>query len=223
MCGRYTLSSQLRELARVFHLVETDAWDDLLPRFNVAPSQQVPIVVRGPQGNRLLRARWGFQPEWSRGDGPRPINARADHVATGGLFRSAFRSGRCALLADGFYEWQDVAGSGPKQPWFVRAANGEPLTLAGLWTPERSDRPATCAIVTVAPNEVVAPLHDRMPAILDERGLAEWLAPLPPPVARLPEILRPAAAGLLEAWPVSHRINDVSAEGPELAAPAGAA
>jgi putative SOS response-associated peptidase YedK len=142
----------------------------IIPRFNVAPSQAVPIVAL-KDGRRLIRpASWGFVPVWSQGDQKfKPINAKAETVATSGMFRSAFKAGRCLLPADGFYEWRPGP---PKAPFFFRRPDDELFAFAGL-----SGRDGTCLLLTTSPNSVVAPVHGRMPVLLHPGDYGRWLDP----------------------------------------------
>jgi putative SOS response-associated peptidase YedK len=142
-------------------------------------------------------------------------------VAGKPAFRAAFRKRRCLVPADGFYEWQKT-GDG-KQPWYVRDSGGEPMALAGLWElwdpPDGGEPLASCTIITTGANELMRPLHDRMPVVLDEAGRAAWLDPAAEP-QQLEALLAPAPDGILEAWPVSRRVNSPFNEDPSLVEPA---
>jgi putative SOS response-associated peptidase YedK len=221
MCGRYTLTAteglQLR-----FDLVEGSE-TRLRPRFNVAPSQGVPVVVETGRGRALRAVSWGFRPAWARDDArrPPPINARAETVATNGLFRDALVKRRCLVVADGFYEWRADAGAGTKRPVRFRLAAGGPFAFAGLFTGPRDEHveDGTCAIVTVAPNALVAPVHDRMPAILAPEDEALWLDPeVRDPVAAL-ACLKPYPAELMAWDPVDPRVGSPLNDDPGLLAP----
>lgn len=225
MCGRYTLTSteglQLR-----FDLVESSD-TRLRPRFNVAPSQGVPIVLESGRGRVLRAVRWGFQPVWVREDArrPAPINARAETVATNGLFRDALAKRRCLVVADGFYEWRAAPGETKKQPVRFRLATGELFAFAGLFTGPRAEQAedGTCAIVTVGPNGLVAPVHNRMPAILAPEDEALWLDPdVRDPVAAL-ACLRPYPAELMACDPADPRVGSVLNDDPDLLVAPGAA
>jgi putative SOS response-associated peptidase YedK len=225
VCGRYTLTSteglQLR-----FELVEGSE-TRLSPRFNVAPSQGVPVVVESGRGRVLRAVRWGFQPLWVREDvrRPPPINARAETLATSGLFRDALAKRRCLIVADGFYEWRAVPGEKEKRPMRFRLATGGVFAFAGLFTGPR-DRQAedgTCAIVTVPPNALVAPVHNRMPAILAPEDEALWLDPeVRDPVGAL-SCLRPYPAELMACEPVDPRVGSPLVDEPSLLVAPGAA
>ena len=167
MCGRFTLRTPTKAIVEAFGLV--DAFD-LKPRFNIAPTQQVAAVRLDPEtGTRQLSMyRWGLVPSWADDPsiGYRMINARAESVAIKPAFRSAFKKGRCLIVADGFYEWKKVGKS--KQPFFIRLKDDEPFAFAGLsehW--HRSELTIDSAtIITTEPNELMEGIHDRMPVIL---------------------------------------------------------
>jgi putative SOS response-associated peptidase YedK len=190
------------------------------PRYNIAPTQPVVAVRPGERAGREARMlRWGLVPFWAKdlAMGSRMINARGETVAEKPAFRQAFRRRRCLIPADGFYEWQKVPGG--KQPWYISARGEGPLAFAGLW--ERWDKRGTetpvesCTIVTTAANATLAPLHDRMPVILDPAAWDAWLG-ADTPSAELRDLLRPAPDGLLAARTVSRRVNSPANDGPEL-------
>ena len=221
MCGRYTSTAPFDELALRFGIaVEPDGKEELSARYNVSPSQQVPIVVAFNGGRRLVMARWGFRPAWVKDSKLAPINARAETVATSRLFAAAVRDGRCLVPATGFYDWKPVPGDKQKQPYFVRLKSGAPFAFAGLWTPGHLT-PPTCAIITTDANKLLAPIHNRMPVILDPDDEALWLDRGPiAPVKVLP-CLRPSPSDRMEAIPVSSLVSSPDNEGPELIEPVG--
>jgi putative SOS response-associated peptidase YedK len=220
MCGRVVQSSPV-EVIRAEFRARTDVPADSPPRYNVAPEQPVLAVTEGDQGRALRWLRWGLVPFYAkeRKRGPRSINARAETVATKPAFRELLLRRRCIIPADGFYEWQ---GAGPaRTPHFIRARDGRPLALAGLWDRwRRADEPAveTFTILTCEPNELLREIHDRMPVILPSDAVDRWLDPGLAEATPLVEMLRPAAAALLEAWPVSRTVNSPRNDGPELLA-----
>jgi putative SOS response-associated peptidase YedK len=220
MCGRYTQTSAFEELAERFGItVEDDDHEDLTPRYNTAPSLRVPIVIAAESGRRLLMARWGFRPAWVKGRGPAPINAKAETLGTSRLFQESFRRGRCLVPADGFYEWKAVAGRTRRQPYYVKLKDGL-FAFAGLWSPAgRDGTPASCAIVTTTPNELLVEIHDRMPAILERPDEGRWLDPRLAEEAELLSCLRPLPAERMEAFPVSALVSSPGNEGPELVEP----
>lgn len=206
MCGRFTFATPGEIVAEVFGLA---AVPDLPPRYNIAPTQAVAALRTGSGWPELVSLRWGLVPSWAQDPavGNRLINARSETAAAKPSFRSAWRSRRCGVLADGFYEWQRLGGR--KQPWHFRRRDRQPFALAGLWESWRPDDESppleTCTLLTVAANPVVAPVHDRMPVVLDPAGLAAWLAG---PGPGDEQVLRPAPAETMERITVSLRVNN---------------
>ena len=223
MCGRYTLTNPDDIAARfgLGALTETR----IEPRFNVAPSQQVPVIVGHDDKPTLELMRWGLQPAWMRDDGkrPPPINARSETLLERPMFRGAVAHGRCLIPANGFYEWKVVPGQKAKQPMYIRLKGGEMFAFAGLYTHGRDDVGPTCVIVTTAANEVLSPIHERMPVILDRSFEADWLDPdLDDPRAAL-AALQVVPPDLLEAYPVATLVSSVRNDGPSLIEPLDAA
>jgi len=221
MCGRYTLSSPTDLLA---DLLELDSVPELAPRYNIAPTQEAAVVrVTGETGARSLDLlRWGLIPFWSKdpGIGNRMINARAETVAEKPSYRTSFKRKRCLVPADGFYEWQ--ATGGPKQPFYFRFEGGAPFALAGLWDrweKGEGEPVETFTILTTEPNEVVAPVHKRMPVILDREGMALWLDPAIEDAERLTPLLGPFPAAGMEGFPVSTYVNSPGNDTPRCIEP----
>jgi putative SOS response-associated peptidase YedK len=219
MCGRFNLHANPRAVASLFGLPTVP---ELAPRYNVAPSQPVAVVGLKPGGQArgLALMKWGLVPRWAKSDdGSKPINARAETLLDRPTFRDSFRQRRCLIPASGFYEWQK-AGS-RKRPFHIRGRDGMPLAFAGLWDRwEGPDGPVlTCCIVTTAANELVKPLHDRMPVILGPDEFARWLDPAAP-AEDLLALLRPCPAEVLEAMPVGTAVNSPKNDGPECLEPA---
>ena len=218
MCGRYFLSSPMETLEIQF---AAEARADFGPRYNLAPTAVVPVVLALPAGRIITLHRWGLVPSWSRDPalGARLANARAETAAVKPSFRAPFRRSRCIIPADGFYEWQARPGAA-KQPFCIRAAGGALLGFAGLW--DRWEGPDgcldTCTILTTAANAAMAPIHDRMPVILDPADYAAWLDPAALPGA-LQALLRPCPADRLRLHPVGPRVGNARNEGPGLAEP----
>ena len=236
MCGRYLLHADPGLLERAFGFEFSETARELGQRFNIAPTQRVPIVRNPPSrkltilrragdsGEReLVLARWGLVPAWAKDPaiGQKMINARAETIAEKPAFRSAFRARRCIVPASGFYEWHR-RGGGPKQPYLIRRRDGEPLGLAGLWEAwvdhSTGEEVTTCTIVTCAPNELIAELHNRMPVILDPKDYDAWLDPGRPGGR---ELLCPCPADWLEAVPVSTRVNNPTNDDETIIQPEG--
>ncbi|MBI3179136.1 MAG: SOS response-associated peptidase [Deltaproteobacteria bacterium] len=217
MCGRYTLSAEPKLLARAFGLTVPPP---TTPRYNIAPTQQVPIVRSAGHGVELALVRWGLIPARSPKPEPpgRTINARAETIDRLPSFRESFYKRRCLVPASGFYEWQRADGA--KQPYYIQAAAGEAMAFAGVW--DRWLGPGgpieSCAIITTGANTLVAKLHTRMPAIIAPEDYAVWLAPDTAPV-RLRALLRPFASERLRAFAVSTLVNDPKHELPACVEP----
>ncbi|MGH9043136.1 MAG: SOS response-associated peptidase [Acidimicrobiia bacterium] len=220
MCGRYASSQPLSDLAERF-LIDEVRTEPLPPSWNVAPTDPV-YAVAEHEGRRLLGSfRWGLIPPGARdpAQGPRPINARAETLVERPLFRDAFARRRCLLPADGFYEWE--SRDGRKQPYFFAPGEGDVLAMAGLWSTWRREGHAirTCAIITTSANQIVAPLHDRMPVILPPEHWEVWLDRDEHDLALLSSLLVPAPDELLQPRPVGTEVNSVRNNGPGLTAP----
>ena len=176
MCGRFSLGGTVR----VGQLFELPNWPETPPRYNIAPGQDVPAVIRNREtaARESRTFRWGLVPFWAKDPtiGNRLINARAETVAAKPAFRRPLRERRCLILADGFYEWEQRGRR--KQPWYIRMRDSRPFAFAGLWDrwqPASGEPIETCAIVTTEPNEVVGRVHGRMPAILSPAAYGLWL------------------------------------------------
>ena len=198
--------------------------DNLQPRYNVAPTQDVMVVRLGKDGRReAVRLRWGLIPGWAKdaGGAAKCINARAETVDTLPSFRSAFAKRRCLVLASGFYEWKKI-GKVEKQPYYISLKDASPMAFAGLWESWMSSRgPAveTCSIVTTKPNELLGPLHSRMPVILDEVDHARWLGQEPATVDELKAMLKPYPDDPMQLWPVDRQVGSVKVDEPDLIKP----
>jgi putative SOS response-associated peptidase YedK len=219
MCGRYVFTDP-DNLQRRFGVAQLPL--DLSPQYNIAPGQTLPVVVAGEAGHAVALMRWGLVPAWAKDPkiGYRTINARAEGLEDKASFRKPFRSRRCLVPATGFYEWKR-AGRG-KQPYFIRLKDGELFGFAGLWDSwrdERGEEVRTYTIITTTPNDLVAPIHDRMPVILRRDAEGPWLDPTIGEVPLLRSLLRPYPAEAMEAYPVSTRVNATSSTGAALIAP----
>lgn len=218
MCGRFSFASPPAVAAGVFG-VEASALG--APRYNIAPTQQV-ATVRWHDGGRCLGwMHWGLIPGWAkeRSLGARLINARAETAAEKPAFRAAFKARRCLIPADGFYEW--VHQGSAKQPYFITFRDGRPFAFAGLWERWSGEGEAveSCTILTTTPNEVVAPLHHRMPVILPPEQYQLWLDLDLRDLRLLQPLLRPHPAHEMMAWPVSRRVNNPRFDDPACRAP----
>jgi putative SOS response-associated peptidase YedK len=227
MCGRFAQPRSSDELARIFRArPATDLAGD---RFNVAPTDPVAAVVEH-HGERVVdEFRWGLVPAFadSRRGGARLINARSETVESSPAFRASYRRRRCLVPADAFYEWlrrRDPASGRvvERQPFAIRPAGDEPFAFAGIWAvwrdPDSAERMYSVSIITGPPNALVAPIHDRMPIILDPGDWDAWLGPDTPAVA-LRALLRPAPEDGMRIYAVSPAVNNVRSQGPELLAP----
>jgi putative SOS response-associated peptidase YedK len=225
MCGRFVSSSPPDELAKYFD-VEQVAEKVLEPSFNVAPSNDVYVVLEQGGTRKLDAFHWGLIPFWAKDvkTGLKMINARAETVTSSGAYKHAFKKRRCIIPADGFYEWQKLAGRKAKQPMFIHRADGEPIAFAGLWElwrpPDAKDDDdaiiRSCTIITGEPNDKVRPIHDRMPVMLPPNAWEQWLDPDNDDVESLSTLLVPAPSELLEVWAVSTAVNNVGSKGAEL-------
>ena len=221
MCGRYAFFSPAEAVKRVFGV---DAIPLLEPRYNVAPTQAVPVVREREPGQReVALLHWGLVPSWAKEKaiGNRMINARAETLAEKPAYRRAFRDRRCLVLADGWYEWQ-ATGSG-KRPWFICGRDHQPLGLAGLWEswrdPGSGELLESCTIVTRDAPGRLGEIHHRMPAVVPAAGRDAWLDPGQRDAAPLSHWLGGAQEADFEAWPVSRAVNDPRHDGPELVEP----
>ncbi|MBZ5651457.1 MAG: SOS response-associated peptidase [Acidobacteriia bacterium] len=221
MCGRYRLSRRKELLAQHFSADFADM--DWEPRYNIAPTQPVPVVRRGYTGTlRASLMRWGLIPSWAADPaiGARTVNARSETVASKPSFRESLQKRRCLVPADGFYEWQ--RGARGKQPFCFEVGDGEIFAFAGLWDNWRGpDGQAieTCTILTTTPNDLLAGVHDRMPVILAPEHHDRWLDPSLRDAATAVTLLNPFASHLMRRYPVSMRVNLVANDGPECSAP----
>ena len=215
MCGRFSQGEPSHRISDYFGAYPDDDLPDGL--FNVPPTEQIRIVVERDGGRRLAAARWGFQPFWADGDAGRTwINARAETAWDSPAFGPALRATRCIIPADAFYEWDRSAS--PRQPYAIGpAVEGGFLPMAGIWNATRH-APPTVAILTTAPNPVVARIHNRMPVILPMDLIDDWLDPATSP-ADLAPMLTAAPQEALRMWPVSTAVNRVQVDGPELLRP----
>jgi putative SOS response-associated peptidase YedK len=223
MCGRYTLHHTLKEIEERFGV---EAIEELIsPRYNIAPSQTVPVIRRAQLGEDLREmagCKWGLIPYWAKDPkiGNNLINAKAETIADKPSFKQAFARRRCLIPADGFFEWKK-RGKEPSQPIYVRKRGGGLFAFAGLWeewkTPE-GETLESCTIITVEPNELISKIHHRMAAILNPDDEATWIDPQSK-IDDLPRLLRPYESDDLEAIPVSRAVNSPAHNSPDCIAP----
>jgi putative SOS response-associated peptidase YedK len=230
MCGRFTLRTPLSVLISHFDLdISADRQLMLFePRYNIAPTQEVLVIRADPQDGHRSPAmlRWGLIPSWTKelASGPPMINARAETLAEKPTFRTAFRSRRCLIPADGFYEWQKVpdGGRAKKQPFYIHCPDHTPFAFAGLWETWKSKPSAdqtplaieSCTIVTTAANTTLSNVHDRMPVILTPGDYAAWLDPSLQDPTALQHLLEPCSNDELVVEPVGTHVNRVANDDP---------
>jgi putative SOS response-associated peptidase YedK len=226
MCGRYAAYLPPDAMADFAGAVAGGGASPV-PSWNVAPSQIGMVLRVHPETGRrhIDGLQWGLLPHYVRdlATARRPINARAETVATTGMFRDAFLKRRCLVLAQAFYEWQRPAGGkGARMPFAIARADGETMAMAAIWegwrNRETGEVVRSFAVITTEANALMAPIHDRMPVIVEKSDWPVWLGEEPGDYAAL---MRPAADGVLKAWPVSPAVGNPRIDGPELLMPRG--
>ena len=222
MCGRYTITSAPEAIRALFHYPEQPNFP---PRYNVAPTQPIPIVRLVEGKRQFALVRWGLLPSWVKD--PKTfallINARGESVADKPAFRAAMKRRRCLIPADGFYEWKAVGGR--KAPYFVRLKSGAPMAFAGLWetwTGPNGEELETAAIVTTEANRTLAPIHSRMPVILAPAAFDLWLNTSDVDAKTAAALIHAAPDNLLEAYEVSSAVNRTANDNPKLVEPIAA-
>lgn len=223
MCGRFDLHSEPTVILKEFGIGHFSA--EYSPSYNIAPSRQI-IVVKEDRKRHLSQCRWGLIPSWA--DDPKIgdtlINARAETVADKPAFSDAFRSQRCLVVADGFYEW--IRQGKTRQPVYVRLKSRSLMAFAGLynvWTSPEGDKICTCAIITTDANELLMPVHDRMPVIVAKDKEDLWLDPLIKDRQQLMPLLVPYPADEMEFYPVSSSVNKPDYDSPDAIIPVDSA
>lgn len=218
MCGRFAFYSPSEATAALFGVTTST---EVVPRYNIAPTQFIAAVRRDEQNTpELAMLRWGLVPFWAKDPsiGNRMINARSETVAVKPSFRSAYRKRRCLILADGFYEWRKAADG--KTPYFISRADGSPFAFAGLWeswsSKDSDESLESTAIITAAASDFMAQLHQRMPVVIHPDLADRWLDGDP---EVLSEVIENSPD--LRAWPVDRRVNNARNEGAELIDRAG--
>ncbi|MBQ0932022.1 SOS response-associated peptidase [Ideonella alba] len=226
MCGRYVVAYDPATLVQGFSLTRIQPFER---RWNIAPQSEVPVVHDTREGERIgTLMRWGLVPHWAQdaGIGAKLNNARLESAAEKPSFRQALRRRRCLIPASGFYEWQPRRGADGKpfkQPWYFSAADGAPLAFAGLfeaWRPDESaDWLLSCCILTREANATMAPVHDRMPVIVEPAHWAAWLDRGEQRPEALAALLPPTPPQALRSWPVDRAVGRASVDGEALTAP----
>lgn len=224
MCGRVIQSSSPLKLSIVGGLeMRDDRLGNVRPRYNAAPSQDLLVIIEDHKtGERSLEPlRWGLIPSWIKDEngGRKPINAKAETVAKLPMFRNAYAHRRCIIPVDGFFEWQAIKGAKAKQPYAIAMKDGSPFGLAGIWDnwrdPVTDEWLRTFAIITLDANELLEPIHNRMPAILEPRSYDRWLGPEPDPH----DLLISYPSDLMTMWPISRRVNSPANDDPAIVEP----
>ncbi|RKU05758.1 hypothetical protein C6502_22795 [Candidatus Poribacteria bacterium] len=224
MCGRFTLKTDPETLTETFPGFTTPAADEMSPRYNIAPSQQVAVVANNGDNN-VEFFQWGLIPSWAKDPkiGNRMINARSETLAEKPSFRTPYKRRRCLILTDGFYEWKAEPGSKTKTPHYIRLKSEKPFAFAGLWeawSPNIDDDPLlSCTIITTSPNSLMETIHRRMPVILEPDSYQQWLDPSDQSPTQLDGLLKSYPAEEMEAYPVSRLVNRPSNDSPDCIAP----
>lgn len=218
MCGRYTITVSLEELLLLFSADQPNV-PFHIPRYNVAPMQRVPAILNDGERNRLGELRWGLVPVWAKDPkiGNQMINARSETITEKPAFRGLLTRKRCVIPADGFYEWKKEGSN--KQPYRIVLRSRTVFGFAGLydtWTGPNGEKISTCTIITTAPNELMADIHDRMPVILQRENEAVWLDRENQDKDFLQSLLRPYDASDMHAYPVGTAVGNVRNNSPEL-------
>ncbi|HEX8289879.1 MAG TPA: SOS response-associated peptidase [Pyrinomonadaceae bacterium] len=226
MCGRFTQTAPWEKVKKEFAVRGEPAADKKLfqPRYNIAPMQIVPVVRDAASDRQISTFKWGLVPSWSKNAeiGNRMINARAETITEKPSFREAFRNRRCIIPASGFYEWQKTE-KGAKQPFYFYLKEREVFGFAGLWEEwidkESGELLETCTIITTEANEVLKPVHDRMPVILKPEDYDQWLDLKEKNTDKLQKLLVPYIAKEMDLHPVSRSVNVITTNNAELIAP----
>jgi putative SOS response-associated peptidase YedK len=212
MCGRFTRKYTWKEIYETYQAIQF--YFDIVARYNITPTQEVGVVRSSDAGREFVSMRWGLLPRWTKDIKTAPMlnNARAETIAEKPSFREAYKSRRCIIPASGFYEWQTEGNT--KQPFYFQSPEGRLLSFAGIW--ERWNDIETCAIVTTDANEIMAPVHHRMPVILGANDYQGWLDPSSSDVSHM---LAPCPSSELTCYPVSTYVNKAGNEGPQCVEP----
>lgn len=230
MCGRFTFTSAPILLRQIFRGCKIPT--NIAPRYNITPTQDVAVIANTQDNGesdgdakKVEFFHWGLIPSWAKDPkiGSRMINARSETLIEKPSFRSAYKRRRCLILADGYYEWQEVLGTKLKQPVYIRLKSKNPFAFAGLWEKWQAnwmDKPLrSCTIITCSPNPMLEEIHHRMPVILPQNAYAQWLAPDEQSSETLQPLLTSYPSEEMEAYPVSRLVNRPTNDSPECIAP----
>ncbi|MBA3756112.1 MAG: SOS response-associated peptidase [Nitrosomonas sp.] len=220
MCGRFALDFPATVLSNWYNAASIP---ELLPSYNVAQMSNILVIREAANKREGSLMRWGFVPHWTDTSKKPPllINAKAETVASKPIFKNVFRKQRCIIPASGFYEWQLLADKKNKQPYYISANDGRPVSLAGIWERATIDDEIiqSCAILTTECNELVSPIHDRMPVIISHEFLDAWLRPADLTQDILEFLIQPYDSGKMQSWPVSPAVNNARNQGEQLIQP----
>jgi putative SOS response-associated peptidase YedK len=223
VCGRFVRQKEVDAIVKAFGVQKVSC--DISPSYNIAPTQDVAVIIE--EGvKQLVAVRWGLVPSWAQdlSGGSRLINARAETISRKATFKDAFQKRRCLVVADGFYEWQKTGST--RQPILIRLKGGRGFGFAGLyenWISPEGKNIRTCTIITTEPNEVMQPIHNRMPVIIPRDQEDRWLDPSIDDPAPLLDLLRPYPAAEMETCQVSTIVNSPANDTPECLVPSGMA
>ncbi len=225
MCGRITLTTDKDDLQSRFGYVDPSG-ALFSPRYNIAPTQTHPIVRVDEDRRVLVTMRWGLVPFWAKDvkSGYKMINAKSETLTEKASFRTPFKKKRCLVLADGFYEWSKTAKKGTKIPYRFILKNRQPFAFAGLWDEWKNpdgEILLTFTIITTSANEIMKPIHDRMPVILHEKDEGMWIDPQLSDKDKLSTLLKPYPSDEMEAYKVSTIVNSPKNESPKCIEPVG--
>ncbi len=214
MCGRFSLKSTFQAIEDEFSIEESEI--EILPRYNIAPTQSVPVIVNNGK-RRLVPFRWGLIPSWSEDEsiGSKMINARAETLTHKVSFKNALKKRRCLIIADGFYEWNKTDSG--KKPMFIYLKNEKPFSFAGLWESWKTTDGKiirSCTIITTTPNQLISPIHNRMPVIIQKGYRSLWLEPNNADETKLVGLLKPYPYEEMAAYEVSKYVNSPANDSP---------
>lgn len=210
MCGRFSLYTDMEQIKERFDVQFVSNEEDYYPNYNIAPSQSVIAIINDGTSNRMGQLRWGLIPSWAKDEkiGYKMINARSETVDEKPSYRNAFAQRRCIIPMNSFYEW--IANEKEKVPMLIKMKNNELFGVAGIWetwNKKNEETVHSCTILTTEANSLVKTIHDRMPVILPTEKLGDWLDPNLRDKDRLKAMLKPYESSLMEAYPVSQKVN----------------